>query len=233
MTRIESLQKLRGISPAVLPSLLLCDFAALQDEIGKLETAGFKALHLDVMDGVFVPNFTYGITIVEAVRKCTELPIDVHLMMTEPQRYLRQFRDAGADVMTIHVEAVDDPATVLRQIRDLDAVSGIALNPATPVSSVGDCLDAADLALVMSVDAGFGGQSFDESVLPKFNELRDLARHDLLLQINGGINAKTMSIAGRYNIDLYVAGSAVFRSQDYQAALEEMIRELGAFNERI
>ena len=145
----------------MLPSLLLCDFAHLADEISRLEDAGVEALHLDVMDGHFVNNLTYGPTIVSAVRSCTDLPLDVHLMIAEPERYLPDFQKAGADILTIHIEAVPDPRRVLRQIRSMGIGAGLALNPPTPLSAVDPYLADCDLLLVMSVMPGWGGQSFD------------------------------------------------------------------------
>lgn len=233
MSRQDCIQKLRAASPAILPSLLLCDFANLEQEIRQLESAGFIALHLDVMDGVFVPNFSYGMTIVEAIRKCTELPLDVHLMMVEPEKYIRQFRQAGADLITVHAESTDNVAAVLERIRDLDAAAGVAINPATPVAQIQSCIGLADLVLVMSVNAGFGGQKFDESVLPKFDQIRAIAGDEMLLQIDGGINQQTIARAGQHGADLFVAGSAIFHSNNYKTALAGLCRELGTLNESV
>src|SRR5687767_13571139 len=152
---------LRQAGPAVLPSLLLCDFSRLADEVARLEDAGVEALHLDVMDGHFVPNLTYGPPIVAAVRSCTNLPLDVHLMISNPGDYVEEFRDAGADCLTIHIEAVPDPLPVLDRIRTLGVSPGLALNPPTPLSAVEPYLAACELLLVMSVMPGFGGQQFD------------------------------------------------------------------------
>lgn len=214
-----------------MPSLLLCDFANLESEIRQLESAGYSALHLDVMDGVFVPNFTYGMTIVEAVRSCTELPVDVHLMMVEPEKHIQAFCDAGADTLTIHAEATDRAAETLQQIRELDLVAGVAINPATPVSKIEVLFEFADLVTVMSVNAGFGGQQFDPSVLTKLTQLRSLAGDETLLQIDGGINNATIRSASEHGAELLVAGSAVFNSDDYSAALQEMNREMGVVDE--
>lgn len=233
MSRKECIQNLREAAPAVLPSMLLCDFANLENEIKRLEKANAAALHLDVMDGIFVPNFTYGMTIVQAARRCTDLPLDVHLMMVEPEKYIEQFRDAGADVITIHAEAVENAVDTLMQIRELDAVAGIAVNPETPIQQIENCLEVADLVLVMSVNAGFGGQSFDESVLPKFDWLRENGPDEILLQIDGGINANTIASAQQHGVELFVAGSAIFRNDDYKAAMDGLNQELGAINERI
>jgi ribulose-phosphate 3-epimerase len=233
MNRLGCIEKLHDGSPQILPSMLLCDFAELRDEIRRLEKAGYNALHLDVMDGVFVPNFTYGMTIVEAVRKCTELILDVHLMMVHPEKYLVQFRQAGADVITIHAEAADHPDRLLNEIRNLDAVAGIAINPSTPVDRIQNCLPYADLVLVMSVDAGFGAQSFNHGVLPKFAQLKNLADSNrVLLQIDGGVNQSTIASARRAGAQLFVVGSAIFRTDDYLDVRKKLAAELDGVHER-
>lgn len=234
MSREKTLQLLREASPAILPSLLLCDFGNLEQEIEKLHTAGFKSLHLDVMDGVFVPNFSYGLTIVEAVRKLTDLPLDVHLMMVEPQKYVQQFADAGADLITFHAEAVQDTRPVLEAIRQSGIAGGIALNPGTGVSEIEKDLDLCDVVLIMSVHAGFGGQSFIESVLEKFQHLRNATHgENILLEIDGGINSETIGQARAMGVDLFVAGSAVFRQADYRQAHDRLLEQAGASNERV
>jgi ribulose-phosphate 3-epimerase len=220
----ELVSRLRTKAPAVLPSLLLCDFGNLEQDIRHLERAGVAALHLDVMDGQFVPNLTYGMPIVEACNRLTELPLDVHLMIAQPQRYLKQFRDAGADLMTIHVEAVEEPGAALAEIRKLGALAGLALNPDTPLSSVTPYLDACDLVLVMSVPAGFGGQKFHPVALEKLRSLRELAGKRLLLEIDGGVNASTISQCTAAGAELLVVGSAIFGQPNYETA----VRELGA-----
>lgn len=221
------ISSLKNASPAVLPSLLLCDFGNLEREIERLEDAGVAALHLDVMDGVFVPNFTYGMTIVAALRKLTELPLDVHLMMVNPEKYIGQFREAGADVITVHVEATEDAPAILEQIRELGAASGIAVNPDTPISDIANALPHADLALVMSVHAGFGGQSFIEPVLSKFDEIRSLpCGSDIILEIDGGINVDTIGPATEQGAQLLVAGSAVFKQENYATAIENLMTQV-------
>nr|ABX10580.1 ribulose-phosphate 3-epimerase [uncultured planctomycete 5H12] len=234
MSREKTLEILRESTPAILPSLLLCDFGNLEREIEKLHEAGFKSLHLDVMDGVFVPNFSYGITIVEAVRKLTDMPLDVHLMMVEPQKYVQQFASAGADLITFHAEAVDDTRPVLEAIRETGIAGGIALNPGTDVSMIENDLDLCDVFLVMSVNAGFGGQSFIESVLEKFSHIRNAPNGDrILLEIDGGINTDTIGQAHAMGVDLFVAGSAIFRQADYRAAHDRLLEQVGASNERV
>lgn len=216
------LDALRVASPGILPSLLLCDFGNLEREVDRLTAAGVPALHLDVMDGVFVPNFTYGMMIVEACRKLTKLPLDVHLMMTRPEKYLRQFRDAGADILTIHVEAVDDPRPLLEEIKGLGAGAGLAINPQTPFETVENALDLCDLLLIMSVQAGFGGQSFDPVALDRLRRARQLAGDRLLLEVDGGVNSETISRCAAAGAQLFVVGSAIFKQPDYGAAIRRL-----------
>ena len=163
---------LRSMAPVVVPSLLLCDFAHLADEVQRLEDAGAQAFHLDVMDGHFVPNLTYGFPIVEAVRRVTTLPIETHLMISDPARYLEKFVESGANAVTFHVEAVDDPRPLLARLRSLGAAAGLAYNPTTPLSAIAPFLDACDLVLTMSVQPGFGGQSFHDVALEKLRRSR-------------------------------------------------------------
>ncbi len=206
-----------------MPSLLLCDFGNLEREIARLEEAGVAGLHLDVMDGSFVPNLTYGMPIVAAIRRLTDLPLDVHLMISHPHKYVEQFFDAGSDVITIHVEAADEPRGVLERIRELGAGAGIALNPATPLSKVEHCLDLCDLVLVMSVVAGFGGQPFNEVAIDKLRQVRKLAGPDVLLEVDGGINADTIGPCAGAGADLFVVGSAIFRNQPYDPAIRRLV----------
>lgn len=222
MSRDRTIQALRVASPAILPSLLLCDFGHLEREIRGLEDAGSTVLHLDVMDGVFVPNFTYGMTIVEAVRKITKLPLDAHLMMVEPHKYVTAFRDAGADSMTIHAEAVANPAEVLAQIKAADVVAGLAVNPLTPLDNLAAAIQECDLLLVMSVQAGFGGQSFNPIALDKLRQARELAGDRLLLEIDGGVSEHTISRCAEAGAQLFVVGSAIFRTPDYGAAIRRL-----------
>lgn len=212
---------LRERAPLVLPSLLLCDFGRLADEVARLEQAGVRALHLDVMDGHFVPNLSYGIPIVAAVRQLTNLPLDVHLMISNPSQFIRQFREAGADSMTIHIEAVPAPLPVLRQIREAGATAGLALNPSTPLSAVEPFLGEVDLVLVMSVNPGFGGQAFEQEALEKLEKLRSLDS-DMLLEVDGGVNRHTIAACARAGANGFVAGSAIFGQPDYGAALRQL-----------
>jgi ribulose-phosphate 3-epimerase len=220
--REELKTRLRAASPAVLPSLLASDFSDLRAEIERVEAAGVAALHLDVMDGHFVPNISIGIPIVEAVRRVTDLPLDVHLMIERPERYLEQFRKAGADGLTIHVEAVPDPRPLLDKIRAMDALAGLSLNPPTELSAIEPSLPHCDLVLVMSVMPGFGGQTFDASTLDKLRTLRDRHEIDALLEVDGGINAETIGECAEAGAELFVAGVAVFHTDDYAATIEEL-----------
>lgn len=220
----ECLKALAVDGPVVLPSLLLCDFTNLRDECQRLKDAGFRALHLDVMDGVFVPNLSYGLTIVEAIRKVTDLPLDVHLMIADPGKYAKQFREAGADVITFHAEATPDHAEVLGQIRDAGAGAGLVINPDTPVSAIQPSLQLCDLVLVMSVQAGFGGQSFRPEVLEKFSQLREEGPDGLLLEIDGGINDATVGQSVAAGAQWLVVGSGIFKHEDYAAAHQGLLK---------
>lgn len=215
----------RPQQPFVLPSMLLCDFGNLEREVRALEQAGFVGLHLDVMDGVFVPNFTYGMTIVRAFRGLTSLPLDVHLMMVNPQQYVAGFRQAGADLISFHVEAVDDPRPVVEAIRQAGAVAGIALNPATPIERILPVLAEVDFVLLMTVQAGFGGQSFQPGPLEKIEALRR-HRKDLWIEIDGGVNRGTIRSCCSAGANGLVVGSAIFGEEDYGQAHAELQAEM-------
>ncbi|MDX1964834.1 MAG: ribulose-phosphate 3-epimerase [Pirellulales bacterium] len=230
------MRELRAHCPAVLPSLLLCDFGRLAEEIFRLEAAGTACLHLDVMDGHFVPNLTYGLTIVEACRRCTNLVLDVHLMISNPADYLRHYRDAGANVLTIHIEAVRDPRPLLKEIHSLGAAAGLALNPSTPAAAVQPFLADCDLVLPMSVQPGFGGQAFDDTALDKLRQIRDWSRAsnpELLLEVDGGINAQTISSCAAAGAQLFVVGSGIFRQKDYAAAINSLTRLAAAGSDNL
>lgn len=222
MSRPEPLTRLRQSAPAILPSLLLCDFGNLEREVQALEAASVPGLHLDVMDGQFVPNFTYGMPIVQAFRRLTSLPLDVHLMISRPEKYVPQFVDAGSDVITIHVEAVDSPRDALKTIQSLGVAAGLALNPGTPLETVEDCLDVCDLLLVMSVDAGFGGQSFNPVALEKLHVLRERAGEAIALEVDGGVNIDTIRDCAAAGAELFVVGSAIFKTEDYRGAVAQL-----------
>lgn len=214
--RVAQLQK---SAPLVLPSMLQCDFGNLQHEIAQLEAAGCQGLHLDVMDGQFVPNISYGMPIVQAIRKLTDLPLDVHLMIQDPLKYVQAFSDSGADTFTFHVEAVDEIDPVIENVRACGMGVGIALNPATPLETLTPVLDHVDLVLVMSVNAGFGGQAFNPVALEKLAALRQL-KPQLTLEVDGGVNEATIGQCQAAGANWFVVGSAIFGHDDYGAALK-------------
>ncbi len=222
MSRRDKLSRVRESGSQLLPSMLLCNFGNLEKEVRQLEEAGIQVLHLDVMDGDFVPNFTYGMTIVEALRGLTELVLDVHLMISQPERYVEAFYEAGADVITFHAEASEDPIPLLKKIRGLGAASGLAFNPATTVESIEKSIPHCDLALAMSIQPGFGGQKLQDNVLPKFEELKQLGGAELILEIDGGVNSATIDRCVAAGVEWFVAGSAIFRQADYSQAIHEL-----------
>ncbi len=197
----------------VAPSILSADFARLGEEVAAVEKAGADWLHVDVMDGRFVPNITLGPPIVKAIRKVTKLPLDVHLMIVEPERYVDSFAEAGADTITIHVEACTHLHRTLRHIQSLGKRAGVVLNPSTHEDTLRYVIDVADLVLVMSVNPGFGGQSFIREVLPKVKAIRamiDASGRAIDLEIDGGITKETAPEAIAAGARVLVAGSAVF-----------------------
>jgi ribulose-phosphate 3-epimerase len=202
--------------------LLAADFRNLEREVARLEQAGATAIHVDVMDGYFVPNLSFGMPIVKALRQLTDLVLDVHLMIVDPGRYVEEFAALGADSLTIHVEATDDPRGVLEEIRALGAAPGISLNPDTPIESLADCLDLCDLVLVMSVEAGFGGQAFNPIALEKLKRLRERVKPEVLLEVDGGINETTIRLCAEAGADLFVAGTALLGQEDYDHAFREL-----------
>lgn len=207
----------------IAPSILSADFTRLGEAIAACESAGADWIHIDVMDGHFVPNITLGPVIVEAVRRATRLPLDVHLMITAPERYLADFARAGADVLTVHVEACPHLHRTVQQIKELGVRAGVALNPATPAESVGEVLDDLDLVLAMTVNPGFSGQKFITGVLPKIRRLRrmlDERGAGAELEIDGGVDAETGAQAAAAGATVFVAASAVFKtSRPIPAAL--------------
>ena len=223
MDRKAVLRAIRAHLPAIGPSMLKCDFGNLRGEIERLEAAGAPLLHLDVMDAQFVPNLSYGPMVIEKIRPLTQLPFDAHLMIADPARYLDDYLDAGCDLVTVHIEAVQDPSSVLGRIRDAGAGSGLAINPETPVERVLPWLDRCDLVLVMSVKPGFGGQKFIPSVLPKLLQIR-AASPDVLLSIDGGIGPETIRDAASSGAEILVAGSAIFDTSDYSSAISRLTR---------
>lgn len=218
----------------IAPSILSADFLYLADEIKKCETAGAKILHIDVMDGHFVPNITIGSLIVESIRKSTEMFLDTHLMITDPEKYIEPFAKAGSDWLTFHIETVKNPSVLIRKIKSMKLKAGISINPATPVSAVQKYLNEIDLILVMSVNPGFGGQRFIPSVLKKILELKKLTKNKpasasggsggkVKISVDGGINFDTISGAVKAGASIIVAGNSIFRSG---LGIERSIRKL-------
>ena len=215
----------------IAPSLLSADFACLEDEIRRVEDGGADLLHLDVMDGHFVPNITFGLPVVEAIRRVTQLKLDTHLMLSNPGSFLEQFREAGADSLTVHLEVEEDVPELIDRIRSLGLECGLALNPATPVESVFPHLRDLDLVLVMSVEPGFGGQSFRPEVLQKARALR-LQREErslsLTIAIDGGVKPENSASCRAAGADLLVAGSAVFSADDPATVIQGLRGQGGA-----
>jgi ribulose-phosphate 3-epimerase len=215
----------------IAPSILSADFGHLADEIAAVEAAGADWIHVDVMDGRFVPNITIGPLVVEAARRATSLPLDVHLMIEQPERYVGEFVKAGAATVGVHVEACPHLHRTLAQIREAGARASVVLNPATPAEWVRTVLDATDQVLVMSVNPGFGGQRFIEGVLPKIRQLRgwiDEAGLDVDLEVDGGIAPGTIGRAAAAGANAFVAGNAVFGAGDYAEAIAALRRAAAA-----
>lgn len=217
-----------GRAIRIAPSILSADFARLAEEVACVEEAGADLLHIDVMDGHFVPNLTVGPPIVEALRKVTKLPLDVHLMITNPDAFVAEFADAGADYLTVHVEAAPHLHRTAQAIKERGVKAGVTLNPATSLAAIEEILPDIDLLLIMSVSPGFGGQQFIPWTLAKIARARallDRAGSDAVLEVDGGVkvdNAATIIEAGA---DILVSGSAIFSSQDYRATIAAMRRQ--------
>jgi len=223
ISRRRRYETLRARAPVVVPALLLSDFGHLADEVRKLEEADAPALHLDVMDGHFVPNITYGMPIVKAVRQLTDLPIETHLMISNPAQFVEQFLEAGADVITFHYEAVENPRPLLEKIRSLGATAVLAYNPETPVSAIRDYLDACDGVLTMSVSPGFGKQHFEPGTLDKLRQLKKLVGDSVTLEVDGGVNPETIADCAAAGSQWHVVGSAIFGHPDYSKTIAELV----------
>jgi ribulose-phosphate 3-epimerase len=206
----------------IAPSLLSADFGKLKDELAMLEAGGADWLHVDVMDGVFVPNLTFGAKVIETCKKLTKLPLDVHLMVVEPEKYFESFVKAGAETLTIHVEAAPHLHRQLMRIKELGAKAGVTMNPSTPIESVREVIADLDLLLVMSVNPGFGGQKFIPGSIGKIaraRQLLDEARSHALLEVDGGIARETITQCWKAGADTFVAGNAVFAAKDPTAEI--------------
>ncbi|MCM3767968.1 ribulose-phosphate 3-epimerase [Neobacillus niacini] len=206
----------------IAPSILSADFAKLAEEITAVETGGADYIHVDVMDGHFVPNITIGPLIVEAIRPVTKLPLDVHLMIENPDQYIEAFAKAGADYITVHVEACRHLHRTIQNIKSFGVKAGVVLNPATPVNSIQHIVKDIDMVLLMSVNPGFGGQKFIPEVLPKIKEVKELAEEkgvSLEIEIDGGVNPETAKLCIEAGATVLVAGSAIYNQQDYTKAI--------------
>jgi len=205
----------------IAPSILSADFGRLAEEVDAVARAGADTIHVDVMDGHFVPNLTLGPPVVAALRKVTKLPLDVHLMIEEPERYIEEFARSGAQTLTVHVEACRHLHGILQRIRALGARASVALNPATPLEAVRHVLADVDMVLLMTVNPGFGGQAFIPSVIPKIRALRGMVP-DLDIQVDGGIKVDNVDQAVSAGANVIVSGSGIFHTPDYHATITAM-----------
>ncbi len=213
----------------ISPSILSADFACLGDEVRAVADAGADWIHIDVMDGCFVPNITIGPLVVEAVRKVTSLPLDVHLMIQQPDRFIRDFADAGADLISVHVETGGHLNRMVQQIKELDVRAGLVLNPSTPLNSIEWMLDDIDLVLVMSVNPGFGGQSFIPNALGKISALKKMlgSRYpNIQIEVDGGVKPENIGSIAAAGADVFVAGSAIFGADDYKESIAALRKGL-------
>ncbi len=209
--------------PVIAPSILSADFACLGREIQEVAEGGADWIHIDVMDGHFVPNLTLGPQVVRDIRKVTQLPLDCHLMVSEPEKWIGFFAEAGADWITVHVEATQHLHRLLNQIRETGAKVGVSLNPSTPLGQIEEVLDEVDMVLVMSVNPGYGGQKFIQSSLSKIQRLHKLrADRKFLIQVDGGVSGKNIEELRKAGVDAFVVGSAIFSSTDRKKAILEL-----------
>jgi ribulose-phosphate 3-epimerase len=209
----------------IAPSILAADFSRLGEEVRAIDAGGADWVHVDVMDGHFVPNISFGVPVMQAIRKVTKKPFDVHLMIAPCDPYLESFAKAGADIITVHAEAGPHLDRSLQAIRALGKKAGVSLNPATPASAIAHVLDRLDLVLVMTVNPGFGGQSFIPAMLPKISEIRTMLHgRDVDIEVDGGITNETAPLAARAGANVLVAGSALFRGNDYAANIAALRR---------
>ncbi|GFI60872.1 ribulose-phosphate 3-epimerase [Clostridiales bacterium] len=208
------------------PSMLAADFGILKEQLEMLERGGAEYLHIDVMDGIFVPNISFGAPVYKSLRKYTDMVFDVHLMITEPERYIKDFVNAGADILNIHAEATENPKAVLEEIKALGIKCGITIKPKTPVRVIADCLETADLVLVMTVEPGFGGQKLIPECLEKIAELKKIREEKgycYEIEVDGGVGLDNIRQVMEVGTDVVVAGSAVMGAEDVEKAAEKML----------
>jgi ribulose-phosphate 3-epimerase len=213
----------------IAPSILSADFSRLGEEIKAAEKAGADLIHIDVMDGHFVPNITIGPLIVEAVKKVTDLPLDVHLMIENPDLYIKNFADAGADMISVHAEACTHLNRTLNLIKSFKKQAGIALNPATSINEVKWVLEYTDFIVLMTVNPGFGGQSFISNSIDKIKDVKQMLKNKglkVLIQVDGGVNENTIEDISNAGVDIFVAGSAVFNGSDYKKNIDKLKSKL-------
>ncbi len=206
----------------IVPSILSADFANLASEISEVTAEGIEVVHLDIMDGHFVPNITLGPPVVKWIRNCTNAVLDTHLMISDPQTYAPEFIKAGADHITFHIETVDEPIEFVKVLHDLGVTAGVTLNPKTPVQTIEKVAPHCEMVLVMTVQPGFGGQSFMDDAAQKCRRVREIVGPDIRIEVDGGIYPETIVTARDYGADTFVAGNAIFGQDDRREAIQQL-----------
>lgn len=213
------------MQPLISPSMLSADFCHLADDISMINNSQADFFHLDIMDGVFVPNISYGMPLIKAIKSLAQKPLDVHLMIVQPERYVREFKEAGADLLTVHWEAAIHLHRLVHQIRSQDMLAGVALNPHTPVSNLEDIIQDLDLVLIMSVNPGFGGQKFIERTYARIAELRDMIirqNSNAMIEVDGGVGTDNAEALVEAGADILVAGNAIFKADDPMETIQKL-----------